>query len=416
MNTLTDFLYAKAAKNKIPFGGAFELSPVCNFRCKMCYVRKTSQQLEASGQHLHDWKEWLELARKAKEEGLFYLLLTGGEPFLYPHFRELYEALHDMGLLLSINTNGSMLDEETIAWLKKKAPTRVNITLYGCSEETYGRICGNPSAFPKVVKAIKDLKAAGIPVVMNASMIPENACDLEGIIDFGKSMEINTRMATYMFPPVRRDQEESDSRFTPKESAMLYLRKQRHLLGERHYLSFLKKNMAILEEDQKKWKEEKQSVDKAKTNEEKQSVDKAKADKKLPDHKEYMTCRAGRSSFWVSWDGNFTACGITSFPKVYQDIFTRDFKKAWLELTELTRHTPVLKECYQCENRTLCKPCAAILDAETGSVNRKSEYHCQMTEELIRLIHQDIASLERIYEEEDTDQDHYENDVKFLCE
>ena len=362
----------------------------------MCYVRKTPKQITDSGKHLHDWKDWLELGRKAREEGLFYLLLTGGEPFLYPHFRELYEGLHDMGLLLSINTNGSLLDEDTIAWLKKKAPTRVNITLYGCSEETYGRICGNPAVYPRVIKAMELLREANIPVVLNASMIPENACDLEGILDFGKKHNLNTRMATYMFPPVRREKEETDSRFTPGESAELYLRKTRYQLGDSRYLAFIKRNLDIMKEDQEK-------------------LLRLKEDRSFP-REEYISCRAGRSSFWVSWEGTLTACGITSFPMKMEDIFSRNFKESWLELTELTRKSPVLRECSACEYRTLCKPCAAVLDAETGDVNHRSDYHCQMTQEIIRMMRRDWNELEMMDEDIISDSDVYENDVKYLCE
>ena len=33
---LTDHLYTKASRMQIPLSGAFELSPVCNFSCRMC--------------------------------------------------------------------------------------------------------------------------------------------------------------------------------------------------------------------------------------------------------------------------------------------------------------------------------------------------------------------------------------------
>ena len=38
---LTEKLYQKADMEKIPLNGTFELSPVCNFSCRMGYVRKT---------------------------------------------------------------------------------------------------------------------------------------------------------------------------------------------------------------------------------------------------------------------------------------------------------------------------------------------------------------------------------------
>ncbi len=38
---LTQYLFQKASRARLPLSGTFELSPVCNLNCRMCYVRKT---------------------------------------------------------------------------------------------------------------------------------------------------------------------------------------------------------------------------------------------------------------------------------------------------------------------------------------------------------------------------------------
>ena len=43
---LTKILFHKAEMQKIPLSGTFELSPICNFNCKMCYVRQTPEQVK----------------------------------------------------------------------------------------------------------------------------------------------------------------------------------------------------------------------------------------------------------------------------------------------------------------------------------------------------------------------------------
>ena len=151
---VTEYLHAKAASLGIPLNGTFELTPCCNMSCKMCYVRLTKPEQEAIAP-LRTAQEWLELGRAAKDAGMIYLLLTGGEPFLRPDFREIFQGLHKMGFVLSINTNATLIDEDTIQWLKQTAPMRVNVTLYGASNETYGRLCGNPQGFSQAVKAIR---------------------------------------------------------------------------------------------------------------------------------------------------------------------------------------------------------------------------------------------------------------------
>ena len=76
MANISDYLYRKASINKIPINGTFELSPVCNFTCKMCYIRKTAAQLKKDGKELIDWKKWLELAKECRDAGMLFLLLT----------------------------------------------------------------------------------------------------------------------------------------------------------------------------------------------------------------------------------------------------------------------------------------------------------------------------------------------------
>lgn len=366
MATVSDYLYHKASINKVPLNGAFELSPVCNFSCKMCYVRKTPEQIRCEGKQIIPWQKWLELAKQCYDAGTLYLLLTGGEPFLYPGFRELYERLHDMGFVLSINTNGTMIDRETVQWLKLRMPSRVNITLYGASEETYGRICGNGSGYSRTVDAIQMLTEAGIPVVINASMIPENACDLEKILDFGKGLSLNTRMSTYMFPPVRRDAEAGDSRFTPEMSAQMYIRKNRCLLPEDSYIEMLenRRHLSQTEDGRQDWGQD----------------------------SEFMRCRAGRSSFWINWEGSMTACGMLDFP-LKTEPFREPFADCWLRLTNAVRSTPVLAGCAGCNKREVCGACVAMIFTETGTIDQKAPYLCQMADHILELVESEWEEL-----------------------
>lgn len=357
--TITDYLHQKASINKIPLYGCFELSPICNFSCKMCYVRKTKEQINKENKKIMDWTDWLALAKECKDMGTLYLLLSGGEPFIYPNFKELYFSLHNMGFIISINSNGTMIDENTVAWLKKAAPSRINITLYGTSKETYKKICGNEDGYTKAINAIMLLKEAGIPVVINASMIPENKDDLQEIIEFGRKHNINTRVSTYMFPPIRRNKENSDSRFSAEEAGNIHMKKYQCMLEKKKFDEYVTCQLATLNNNQRE-------------NEENWGIHK----------EEYMRCRAGRSSFWISWDGSMSACGLVPFPiQVFP--FQESFKECWNKLTDKVRTTSVLKECTNCEKREICNPCVAMIFSETGNVNKKSDYLCKMCNTII---------------------------------
>ena len=144
---LTQYLFDRASRTLTPLSGTFELSPVCNLACKMCYVRKTPAEVAASPRPPVGLIQWLSIAEQARDAGMLYLLLTGGEPFLWQDFWPLYERLSTMGFLISINSNGTLLDEARVARLAEHPPTRINITLYGAGNETYEALCGRSGMF-----------------------------------------------------------------------------------------------------------------------------------------------------------------------------------------------------------------------------------------------------------------------------
>lgn len=123
---LSTYLHARGAKQGLPIGGTFELTARCNFNCPMCYVHRKENDAEALKQELST-QQWISLARQATDAGMVFALLTGGEPFVRKDFFEIYNAMKAMGLLVSINSNGSMLTGSIMEQLLANPPFRMNI-------------------------------------------------------------------------------------------------------------------------------------------------------------------------------------------------------------------------------------------------------------------------------------------------
>ena len=96
---ISTYLHSKGRKLGIPVAGNFELTARCNFNCPMCYVHMTPEQLKASGREELTAKQWLEIAKAAKDKGMLFALLTGGEPLVRKDFFEIYDGMREMGLL-----------------------------------------------------------------------------------------------------------------------------------------------------------------------------------------------------------------------------------------------------------------------------------------------------------------------------
>ena len=355
---LTDFFMSRGKNIHMPVSGTFELSPICNFNCRMCYVHRKKCELEAMGKTILPPEFWIDLAKKAVDNGMLYLLLTGGEPFLYPGFKEVYEAVKEMGVIISINTNGSLIDEEWVEYLKDNPPTKMNITLYGGSDESYEKMCGVKNGYTKVTKAILMLKDAGVNVKLNCSLTPDNEDELESIINFADENDIILEVATYMFPQIRLDVNNKghNRRFTAEEMAEKDLKISRLMRGEetyREHVNFLKNRKCIIP-----------GVDSECSNNEGTQ----------------LLCRAGTAAFWVTWEGNITPCGMMPVPKV--SLADKDFNTAWKELVDKTLAIRLAPECAGCENKDICHSCAGMTYAENADFTKRPDYLCRYVKEL----------------------------------
>ena len=101
----------------------------------MCYVRKSPEETRKEG-GLLPLEFWLQVVEQLRDAGMIFPLLTGGEPLLYPDFWPLYETICRMGMHVSINSNASLVDENAVERFLKNPPERINITLYGGSNES----------------------------------------------------------------------------------------------------------------------------------------------------------------------------------------------------------------------------------------------------------------------------------------
>lgn len=348
---LIDSLFTKAEASGVPLSGTFELTSRCSLDCKMCYIHRKENDREAMRcEKPTEW--WLELAKTAKDAGMLLLLLTGGEPLVRRDFEEIYLACRSVGLLVSVNTNATLIDEKKVRFFKENPPHRLNITLYGASEETYASLCGDGKAYGRVIKAIRALKEAGVRLKLNYTLTPYNAQDKEKIFEFANEEGIELQAVSYMYPPVRAQGAPDIERLSAKDAAAAQFGWQRKRLGDdkfRKLLEFKVKSPIVTTAQE--------------------------------GCGERINCRAGSTTFWVTWDGEMTPCGMMNEPKERIE----DFSAAWEKIRARRKNIIMPVECARCEWRRICDLCAAVSYAETGRFDGKPEYACKKAHEYGKL-------------------------------
>jgi SynChlorMet cassette radical SAM/SPASM protein ScmF len=99
---------------------------------------------------------------EAKPLGLGSAKLTGGEPTLHPRFREVVDYLTSEGLSLTMETNGTLIDDELAQHLKTHTKLwHVSVSIDGPTAEIHDAFRGVPGAFDRALRGLRALAKAG---------------------------------------------------------------------------------------------------------------------------------------------------------------------------------------------------------------------------------------------------------------
>lgn len=352
---LSTYFHAKGGRLGLPIAGNFELTARCNFHCPMCYVHMSTDEIAKKGKELTA-EQWISIAEQAKNQGMIFALLTGGEPFVRKDFFEIYGAMKSMGLMVSINSNGSMLEGDILEELLADPPFRMNVSLYGGCNETYEKMCGHPM-YERVLNNIITLKKQGVDVRINLSITPYNCDDIESIYEIVKGHDIQVKASSYMYPPIRLEKELEGygNRLSPEDSAKYTIKWD--------LLRFTDEEFRIRAESMK-------NLVAVEQNECATEMEKG------------ISCRAGSSTFWMTWDGQMRPCGMMPYPTTYP--LEVGFDKAWNTLVEETKKIKQPLKCSSCSKKEVCGVCAAVCVSETGDFQKVPKYMCKRTDEMIR--------------------------------
>lgn len=316
------YLNFKAREKNRPITGAFELTPLCNLDCRMCYVHLTGDQLR--GRRLLTTAQWQDIMQQSIDAGMMYASLTGGECLTYPGFKTLYLFLQERGVEVNILTNGVLMDAEMAAFLTDHPPARVQITLYGASEDAYERVTGR-RMFEVVWQNIRRLKNAGIP--LSIAVTPNGFMqDGEDIIRLlhgeGLPFVIN---AGLLMPREDTGRGLADANL---EAYVGMTRLQMALQGRRN------------EEDVPP-----------------ESLPDPGGEAASGEAACGVSCGAGRSCFAVDWQGGLRPCN--NFPCAAENVIDLGFAEAWRRVNRIATTFRCPAECQGCAWHAVCKHCVA---------------------------------------------------------
>lgn len=192
------FYFSRPAKVQV------DITNHCNLDCRYCY-NKASAFL---GKEMTDEELRHVIKNVIQQLDPVVVSFSGGEPFVRKNLLlECAKMLKENGIQVSINTNGLLLNGQTIRAVKSIGVDSVNINIESLSEKRHDSLRGAPGALRRTLanlaafKRIWDLKRVSISVVVNR----ENLDDLVGIANFVKENGFGSLHFIDMMPTSNND-------------------------------------------------------------------------------------------------------------------------------------------------------------------------------------------------------------------
>lgn len=182
-----------------------ELTAACNSKCLHCYCESGPSCKDLD---LVPHQRWISLIEEAKAAGATDIQLIGGEPLLYPRWRDLVIKAHQIGYeYIEIFTNATLIDDDCIAFFKEY---NVNIatTIYADNAAVHDSVTLQPNSFTKTMTAIEKILAADIPLRIASIIMKANEHEVPNILKLYEKLGMPDAYPDVVRPTGRGDDQQ----------------------------------------------------------------------------------------------------------------------------------------------------------------------------------------------------------------
>jgi GeoRSP system radical SAM/SPASM protein len=153
------------------------INNTCNFKCRHCYSRvDTDEELDTATLKAA-------IGRVAKA-GVLSVNFGGGEPLLRHDLLDIARHAADLGMTVSMNSNGYLIDPACAAALKSAGFAKVGISIDSHLPELHDSFRGVPGSFARAVAALAHLRDAGIKTSISTVVCTFNHEQIDELIAF----------------------------------------------------------------------------------------------------------------------------------------------------------------------------------------------------------------------------------------
>ncbi len=324
----------------------FEITYRCNLHCIHCYTDPFNTPM-----HLRrelPLPEIIRILDELAETGVFWLLLTGGEAFVHPHFREIYKEAKARGFVVSIFSNGTTLTKDLAQFLESDPPFQLELSCHGASPETFDKVTQVPGSLKRFLDGVQRALSHGLPLRIKTSAMTINRHELLEIKALVESFGLDFNLSTIIHPRLDGDLSSTDVRISPEEIIEIEL-------GDA-FSSF--------DEEEESCGAEKDSGT-------------SPPSLTLPPDDRLFRCGCGTNSVKISPYGLLRACTFTTWPSY--DLRSMSVKEAFEKLVEEIHNARYTGDspCRVCPVYRFCDKHPVMALHEAGSMEAPVPYFCK---------------------------------------
>lgn len=165
--------------NPTIFAMQMDLTSACNERCMHCYYPPGQESATLETELA------LDVLDQLPEQGTLSITFSGGEPFLHSRIGEILMRARRNDLTITIQTNATLLNAETVAMLREVNVNTVQISMYSMVEQDHDAVTLVPGSQKKTMAAIELLMAAGVPIYLSTHIMKPNRNSYKTVLQWG---------------------------------------------------------------------------------------------------------------------------------------------------------------------------------------------------------------------------------------